>query len=134
MTNSFPLVEDYLGLDELERRRARRIGLPPTNPADWKAGLALQIEIFLFITLVFGTDHCGLLTLIFERRRGGPPVSSQRAQTLFKNACRHFLPKFFLAYIAVMDFHRSGKIHFHLVVALGTNIRAGWDFEIDNQH
>src|SRR5881296_461985 len=112
-TSSSPSIEDCLGLDELERRRTRRIGSPPTNPADWKAGLALQIEIFLFIVLVFGLDHCGLLTLIFQHRRNGPPVSPQHAQTLFKNAWRHLLPKFFVAYIAVMDFHRSGQIHLH---------------------
>lgn len=128
------LFQDYLGFDELERRRTRRLALPPTDPADWKAGLALEIEILLFITLVFGIDHCGLLTLIFERRRGVRPITPAEAQLLFKNAWRHLLPKFFVAYIAVLDFHRSGKIHLHLVVALRINIRAGWDFGIDEQH
>jgi hypothetical protein len=134
MIDPLPLVEDFLGLDELERRRTRRSGLPPTDPGDWKAGLALQLEIFLFITLVFGLDHCGLLTLIFQHRRGGPPIPPSLAQAIFKNACRHLFPKFFLAYIAIMDFHRSGKIHLHLVVALRINIRAGWNFENDDQH
>jgi hypothetical protein len=134
MINSLPLIEDQLGVAELERRRDRRAGSPPTDPADWKAGLALQIEIFLFITLVFGLDHCALFTLIFERRRSGRPITPAEAQQLFKNAWRHLLPKFFVAYIAVVDFHRSGRIHLHLVVALRINIRAGWDFEIDDQH
>src|SRR6266403_118699 len=134
MTNSFPLVEDYLGLDELERRRDRRRGLPPTNPADWKAGLALDIEIVVFIVLVYGLQHTALLTLIFEHPRGGRPIFPAEAQRLFKSAWRHLFPKFFRAYICVLDFHRSGKIHLHLVVALRTNIRAGWDFGIDDQH
>jgi hypothetical protein len=132
--NPFLLIEDVLGDEELQRRRDRRAAYPPTNPADWKAGLALQIEIFLFVVLVFGLEHTALLTLIFEHPRGGPPISPAEAQRLFKSAWRHLLPKFFLAYIAVMDFHRSGKIHFHLVVALRINIRGGWDFEIDEQH
>jgi hypothetical protein len=132
--NSLALVEDCLGLDALQQRHVRRSALPPTNPSDWKAGLALEIEILLFIVLVFGIDHCGLLTLIFQHRRNGPPVSPRHAQTLFKNAWRHLLPKFFAAYVSVMDFHRSGQIHLHLVVALHINIRAGWDFEIDDEH
>src|SRR5262249_23125031 len=57
-----------------------------------------------------------------------------QAQALFKRAWRNLFPRFFRAYIGVLDFHRSGKIHLHLIVALDINVRAGWNFEVDTRH
>lgn len=130
------LPEDSLGLDELERRRTRNRNRP-VDPRTWKAALALEIEQLWFIRK-FGLDHCALLTLVFDPLTGGATgatnVTPEDAQDCFKAAWKHLLPQLFRAYVAVLDFHRSGQIHFHVLVACQFNIRDGWDFAIDEQH
>lgn len=126
-------IEDDLGNQHLEARWQAARNFAPKQSNSWKPGLALQIEIERFIR-VYGIDFCALLTLLFATPDGVRHMTPKEAQKVFKKAARHFFGKHFKAYTAVLDFHRSGAVHLHLVVALHVNIRDGWDFAVDQQH
>lgn len=131
--DGFLSIEDDLGCQFLEARQEAAKNFAPKNANSSKAGRALFLEIENFIR-VYGQDHCGLLTLVFTAPNGVRHISPADAQAVFKKAARRFLSRLFAAYIAVLDFHRSGAVHLHLVVATKENIGDGWDFELDCQH
>lgn len=131
--STHPSIEDQLGRDALESRRIASRNFAKKKPASWKMGLALQIEIEAFIKH-YGMEHCGLHTLLFQDPKRRKTVTPAQAQKLFKKIARWDLPALFRDYIAVLDFHRSGAVHFHLVVACHLKLNEGWRGDLDEQH
>jgi hypothetical protein len=73
----------------------------------------------------FGIDNIGFLTLTFgddvkDHREASRRLNSLRTNVLKGRYCRG---------IAVRERHKSGRLHFHLVVVVGKDIRTGIDFE-----
>jgi hypothetical protein len=126
-------IEDALGRDGLEARLRASRNLAPKSPASWKAAFALQTEIMWFVQF-YGLEYCALFTLLFSDPHSRRTVTPAEAQRIFKKAARRLFPEVFVAYIAIMDFHRSGAVHLHLVVALTFPFREGWNFNIDQEH
>jgi hypothetical protein len=126
-------IEDELGYQDLDARRQAAQNFAPKDPRSWKPALALSIEIEHFIR-VYGLDHCALLTLLFATANCHHDVSPKDSQEVFKEANRRLFSRLFKAYIAVLDFHRTGAVHLHLVVALHDNIRDDWNFEADRRY
>ena len=88
-----------------------------------KSATALEMNIHSFVNH-FGVDYCGFLTLTFPDN----VIDVREASRRFNSMNTHFLREISLGYIGVYERHKSGRIHFHLLVAFDSNIRGGLDF------
>lgn len=78
----------------------------------------------------YGLERLGFLTLTFR----DPVTDIREAQRRFNSLASHVLRSRYEDYIAVVERQKSGRIHFHLIVALPGDIRTGFDFSaIDAQ-
>lgn len=77
-----------------------------------------------------GLENIGFLTLTFPKHITCMKVAGRKFNSLASN----FLREHFNDFISVKERHKSGRIHFHLVVNCGVNIRRGINFaEIENR-
>jgi len=72
----------------------------------------------------FGIEHVGFLTLTFADHVVDPKEAQRRLHSLIT----HVISKRYKAWIVVFERMKSGRIHFHLLVALSKDIRSGADF------
>jgi hypothetical protein len=74
---------------------------------------------------VYGVSHVGFLTLTFADHVTDVREASRRFNSLATNV----LAKRYGATIRVLERQKSGRIHYHLLVALPDDIRTGADFD-----
>lgn len=72
----------------------------------------------------FGIDHVGFLTLTFADH----VVDVREAQRRLHSLITNVISKRYEAWIVVLERMKSGRIHFHILVALSKDIRSGADF------
>ncbi len=72
----------------------------------------------------WGLEHLGFLTLTFADH----VIDGREAQRRFNSLSTRILRARYPAYIRVMERQKSGRIHYHLLVVVGTDIRTGFDF------
>jgi hypothetical protein len=78
-----------------------------------------------------GLARIGFMTLTFARNIR----DIREAQRRFNSLASHVLTKRYRDWICVVERHQSQRVHFHLVVAVGHDIRAGIDFaEIERKN
>lgn len=91
------------------------------------AALAWNVEHFCD---QYGIERVGFLTLTFRDH----VTSYREAQRRFNSMRKHVLKIRYNDYIRVIERQKSGRLHYHLLVALESDIRTGFDFKaIDNQ-
>lgn len=73
---------------------------------------------------VYGIEKMGFLTLTFADLVLDP----KEAQRRFNSLATHILKDRYLGYIRVFERQKSGRIHYHLVIAMDQDIRTGFDF------
>jgi hypothetical protein len=73
----------------------------------------------------FGLEKLGFLTLTFRDH----VTDIKEAQKRFHSLASNVLGERYEASISVVERMKSGRIHFHLLVALPEDIRTGFDFE-----
>jgi hypothetical protein len=86
---------------------------------------AIERNVDVFVRQ-HGIDRCGFFTITFPRN----VVTWRDSQRRFNNFARRILRSLFLGYISVLEFHRDGRPHYHLVVATTRDIRTGFDFDV----
>jgi hypothetical protein len=72
----------------------------------------------------YGLENLGFLTLTFAQHITCPREAQRRLNSLIT----HVIKVRYLDYVGVMERQKSGRIHYHLLVALGQDIRTGFDF------
>jgi hypothetical protein len=72
----------------------------------------------------FTLERLGFLTLTFRDH----VTDIKEAQRRFNSLRGHVLAERYPASIAVVERQKSGRIHFHLLVVMGSDIRTGFDF------
>ncbi|MCD8931983.1 rolling circle replication-associated protein, partial [Klebsiella pneumoniae] len=92
-----------------------------TNLKKSASALAWNVQYFVD---TYGLSNVGFLTLTFRDHVTDP----KEAQRRFNSLKTHILAKRYRAYIRVMEPMKSGRIHYHLLVALHSDIRTGFDF------
>jgi len=95
---------------------------PELSPYHKRAAEALHLNVAHMIDH-YGLNNVGFLTLTFPE-----DLSPEEAQRRFNSLASHFLRKEFEAYLAVVEFTKRGRSHFHLLVACDEDIRTGFDF------
>lgn len=78
----------------------------------------------------WGLEHLGFLTLTFADN----VLNGREAQRRFNSLSSGVLRERYPAYIRVMERQRSGRIHYHLLVVMGSDIRTGFDFTAIARH
>ncbi|UEC24341.1 rolling circle replication-associated protein [Pasteurella canis] len=89
-----------------------------------KSAFALGLNVQNFVD-VFGLNNLGFLTLTFADNVTYFKEGSKR----FHSLRTHVLNVRYKAYVKVMERTKKGRIHYHLLVALDSDIRTGFDFE-----
>lgn len=92
-----------------------------TNLKKSASALAWNVQHFVD---TFGLENVGFLTLTFRDHVTDP----KEAQRRFHSLKTGVLNSRYRAYIRVMEPMKSGRIHYHLLVALDSDIRTGFDF------
>lgn len=92
-----------------------------TNLKKSASALAWNVQHFVD---TYGLSNVGFLTLTFRDHVTDP----KEAQRRFNSLKTHVLASRYRAYIRVMEPMKSGRIHYHLLVALDSDIRTGFDF------
>lgn len=105
------------------RPQAPEGGLNDFSTSYRKSAYALELNVRAFIDR-FGLDRVGFLTLTFADDVQCPKEAQRRFNSLRTNFLRHHYPH----YIRVIERTKSGRIHYHLIVATRENIRRGLNF------
>lgn len=89
-----------------------------------KSASALAWNVKYFVDQ-FGLEHVGFLTLTFPDNVQSP----KEAQRRFNSLRTHVLADRYQAHIRILERHKSGRIHYHLLIAVQADIRSGADFD-----
>jgi len=107
-----------------------KTSLEPLSPAAFqlstaikKSASALAWNVQYFVDK-YGLSNVGFLTLTFKEHITDP----KEAQRRFHSLKTHVLTQRYRAYIRVMEPMKSGRIHYHLLVAVSDDIRTGFNF------
>jgi len=72
----------------------------------------------------FGIENVAFLTLTFRQHVTEPKEAQRRLNALFTGVIK----KRYGDYVGVFERQKSGRIHYHLLVSLGFDVRTGFDF------
>jgi hypothetical protein len=98
-------------------------------PAAARTAHALQVNVADAVRR-WSLERTGFLTLTFADHVTCPQVAQQRMNSLTTNVLR---PRYGEA-IRVYERQKSGRIHYHLLVNVGVDIRTGFDFGAIKKH
>ena len=73
----------------------------------------------------YGIERVGFLTLTFADH----VLDAREASRRYNSLASHVLAKRYAAVVRVLERQKSGRIHYHLLVALPDDIRTGADFD-----
>lgn len=77
-----------------------------------------------------GIERIGFLTLTFADH----VLDYHEAQKRFKSLSKNVLKLRYSEYIRVLERQKSGRIHYHLLVVLSSDIKTGFDFDAISKH
>ena len=88
-----------------------------------KTSVALSVNV-QEMAIKYGLENLGFLTLTFKDHVTNIKDASHRFNSLASN----ILNIRYKGFIKVMERQKSGRIHFHLIIALSSDVRTGFDF------
>ena len=94
------------------------------NSAHKKTAISLSWNVAYFVQK-FGIENIGFLTLTFSEHI----TCSREASRRFNSLASNVLKLRYAEYIRVLERQKSGRIHYHLLVALNADIKTGLDFD-----
>jgi hypothetical protein len=89
-----------------------------------KSAIALAWNVQAFAEK-FGLENIGFLTLTFADHITCPKESQKR----FRSLANGVLKVRYGEYIRVLERQKNGRIHYHLLIVIGSDIRTGFDFK-----
>lgn len=104
----------------LERNNCNKAGL---SGHERKRIFAIRLNVEEFINR-YGLEKVGFLTITFPLG----VQTWQEAQRRFHSFSVRVLKRLFSDYVCVLEFHRDGRPHYHLLVATEHDIRTGFYF------
>jgi hypothetical protein len=97
------------------------IEIPSTQHRKSASALGWNV---LALAQKYGLENLGFLTLTFKDHVLCVKEAQRRLNSLLSNIIK---PRY-LDYIGVLERQKSRRIHYHLLVVIGTDIRTGFDF------
>ena len=94
------------------------------TPSSRRTAFALQVNVQAMVER-HGIERVGFLTLTFAEHILDAKVAQRRMHSLVSNVLK---PRYREA-IRVLERQKSGRIHYHLLVALHEDVRTGVDFD-----
>jgi hypothetical protein len=89
-----------------------------------KVAFALEHNVMLLCNR-FGLTNIGFLTLTFKDN----VQCIKEAQARLHSLTTHVLKKRYQQFITIVERQQTGRIHFHLILALNDDIRTGFNFD-----
>lgn len=84
-----------------------------------------------FFAQRFGLENLGFLTLTFKDH----VLCVREAQKRLNSLLTHIIKPRYQDYVGVLERQKSGRIHYHLLVNVGFDIRTGFNFEeVENKN
>lgn len=99
-------------------------GVQPLSTQHRKSSCVLSLSVAQ-MAQKYGLERLGFLTLTFADHVTDP----KEAQRRFNSLVTHVIKPRYADYVGVLERQKSGRIHYHLLVALSEDIRSGADFE-----
>jgi hypothetical protein len=99
-------------------------GLAKLSTQHRKSAFVLKESVQL-LSSKYGLEHLGFLTLTFRDHILSPKEAQRRLNSLLT----HIIKPRYRDYLGVMERQKSGRIHYHLLVVLPSDIRTGFDFD-----
>jgi hypothetical protein len=99
-------------------------GLAKLSTQHRKSAFVLKESVQL-IASKYGLETLGFLTLTFRDHILKPKEAQRRLNSLLT----HVIKPRYRDYLGVMERQKSGRIHYHLLVVLPSDIRTGFDFD-----
>ena len=116
--------------DDLEGGADRHSGAPvPLSTQHRKSSFVLKESVQLLADRE-GLHNLGFLTLTFREHILCPREAQKRLNSLLSNVIK----KRYCDYVGVMERQKSGRIHYHLLVVVGFDIRTNFDFDGIKNH
>lgn len=100
------------------------ISIQNTSTQHRKAASALGWNV-IGLAQKHGLENLGFLTLTFKDHVTCVKEAQRRLNSLLSNVIKSR----YRDYIGVLERQRSGRIHYHLLVVIGFDIRTGFDFD-----
>lgn len=97
--------------------------LPRLSTQHRKSAFVLKESVQLLADR-YGIETLGFLTLTFAQHITCP----REAQRRYNSLISHVINPRYGDYVGVMERQKSGRIHYHLLVPVGSDIRTGFDF------
>lgn len=97
---------------------------PELPPSARRTALALQVNVQAMCER-YGIEKVGFLTLTFREHI----LDSREAQRRMNSLITHVLRPRYGNTIRIIERQKSGRIHYHLLVAMAADIRCGFDFD-----
>jgi len=101
--------------------KSAEIGLSTSNRKTAHV-LAKSVQ---FMCDKYGIENVAFLTLTFSQHVTCPKEAQRRLNILFTGVIK----KRYGDYVGVFERQHNGRVHYHLLVALGFDVRTGFDFE-----
>lgn len=108
---------------QADNAETAQVRLNEFTTAHRKSAYVLQLNVKSFIDR-HGIERVGFLTLTFADDVKCPKEAQRRFNSLRSNFLKHHYPQ----YIRVVERTKTGRIHYHLLVACKENIRRGLNF------
>ncbi len=117
-------VSPVLSSSEVRAKTKQEAELNQFSTAHRKSAYALELNVKAFIDR-FGINKVGFMTLTFSDHVTCPKEAQRRFNSLRTNFLKHH----YKHYIRVIERTKSGRIHYHLLVATNDDIRRGLNFQ-----
>ena len=111
-------------LNTINCNKGEEEGLRLLSVGHRKTAFALQRNVLLLVEK-HGVERVGFLTLTFARQVVDYKEAQKALHSLMTGVLRLRYPE----HITVMERMDSGRIHYHLLVVMGADIRTGFDWE-----
>lgn len=130
--NSFPCLNSNNSIGQSQPIETREVlferskiqKLNEFSTSHKKSAYALELNVKSFIEK-FGINRVGFLTLTFKDH----VTDAKEAQRRFNSLRTNFLKTHYPHYIRVLERTKTGRIHYHLIVAVNEDIRRGLNFQ-----
>jgi hypothetical protein len=114
-----PSLSSNISIETCPQKGSNRLSCQHKKSA---AALAWNVQA---MAEKYGLERVGFLTLTFSDH----VLLVSEAQRRFNSLASNILRGRYLAWLSIIERQKSGRLHFHLLVALPHDIRTGFDFE-----
>ena len=122
---SLPCLNSNISIENDENQQTDSAFSPVKLSTQHRKTAFILKESVQLISERFPLESIGFLTLTFAQHITCPKQAQKRLNSLISNVIK---PRYH-EYLGVMERQKSGRIHYHLLIAMDIDIRTGFNFD-----